>query len=334
MNNFLEKEKIQFIRKEIKTSLLDHFIPSPGNAYIPGSLQSKNLLKYLGIIVGIKILVITILFIFYPSPATLTESIEEELIKLINESRITANIHPIEKNTILENAARKKVADMVEKSYFSHNSPDKRKPWDFINQNLYRYRAAGENLAMGFIEAKNAHQALMQSPSHKKIILNNRYNEIGIAVSYGKIAGKETTVLVEFFGSLEPRDQYLERTNKTEKNNNVPYVSTNPSLKIEARNNNGIIAGEEIDFDELETPEALITLPEIETKRNTVNNFINFSNKVLYIFLFYLSFSFLFNIFIHIRIQKPKVILQSFLTLLIALFVTFKGFHFLETLFL
>lgn len=327
-----EKERIQFIRKEIKTSICDHFIPSPNNAYIPGSLQSKNLLRYLGILLGLKILVITTLFLFYPSPAKLTQEIEEELMKLINDSRAALGIHPVEKNTILKGAAEKKVADMLEKSYFSHDSPDKQKPWNFIDRDLYHYRAAGENLAMGFIGAEVAHKALMQSPSHKKIILNERYNEIGIAVSYGKIEGKDTTLLSEFFGSVEPRDQYLERVHKSGEKKNIPYVSKNPSMPGEASTNDGIVAGKEIDLDEFETPSAIITLPEVETEREKVNTLLNFSTKVLYLLLFYLALSFLFNVFIHIRIQKPKVILQSLLTLFIAIIITLKGFHFIGAL--
>jgi hypothetical protein len=41
----------------------------------------------------------------------------------------------------------------------------------------------------------------MASPSHKENLLSPRYQEIGIAVVEGNLAGVETTIIVQFFGT-------------------------------------------------------------------------------------------------------------------------------------
>jgi uncharacterized protein YkwD len=59
---------------------------------------------------------------------------------------------------------------------------------------------------MNFTSADSVHQALMNSPSHKKNLLNPKYDEVGLAMATGYIDGKKTNVLVEFFSyrKVEP----------------------------------------------------------------------------------------------------------------------------------
>ena len=51
----------------------------------------------------------------------------------------------------------------------------------------------------------------MNSPLHKKNILNGKYTEIGIAVETGMVNGKEKTFVVQMFGS--PRNSFLSLNN-------------------------------------------------------------------------------------------------------------------------
>ena len=79
---------------------------------------------------------------------------------------------------------------MVQKDYFSHNSPQYGSPFDMIKSNGIVYKVAGENIA-GNIENAKAIDAWMNSENHKANILNKSYNYTGIAVvsspKYGKI---------------------------------------------------------------------------------------------------------------------------------------------------
>ena len=100
----------------------------------------------------------------------------------------------------MQKAAEEKAQDMIDNNYFAHISPQGKSPWDWINKNNYNYRYAGENLAIGFANAKEQQQAWMDSPTHKKNILNKNYDETGVAVKQGVIDGHEAIVVVQMFG--------------------------------------------------------------------------------------------------------------------------------------
>jgi hypothetical protein len=65
----------------------------------------------------------------------------------------------------------------------------------------YAYKAAGENLAINFTDAKEQQSAWMESKTHRANILNANYREIGVAVVEGKIDGQHSIVTVQLFGT-------------------------------------------------------------------------------------------------------------------------------------
>ena len=131
-----------------------------------------------------------------------TEDINtERMIRLTNESRVEAGVAPLSVNEKLMLAADKKADDMFRLQYFEHNSPSGVNPWYFIRSSGYKYRYAEENIAMDFITSDGVQKALMENPTHKRNILNERYNEIGVAVKSGTMNGKKTILIVYHFGS-------------------------------------------------------------------------------------------------------------------------------------
>lgn len=124
-----------------------------------------------------------------------------DVIALANSARAKEGLAPLSENAKLSAAARNKAEDMLKNDYFAHTSPKGVTPWAWIKQEGYQYKAAGENLAINFTDAKEQHSAWMKSASHRANILNSQYQEIGVAVVKGKIDGKESIVTVEFFGT-------------------------------------------------------------------------------------------------------------------------------------
>jgi len=53
---------------------------------------------------------------------------------------------------LLEQAAQLKANDMAEKGYFAHTSPDGKTPWEWLKDVSYPFLAAGENLAVNFLD--------------------------------------------------------------------------------------------------------------------------------------------------------------------------------------
>jgi hypothetical protein len=124
-----------------------------------------------------------------------------DIVRLTNEQRTAAGLQPLSLDSKLSEAAAKKGSDMFAKNYWSHVSPAGTQPWYFITDSGYSYRYAGENLARDFSAASSVVQAWMNSPTHKENLLNSRYQDIGVAVIDGQLEGRETTLVVQMFGT-------------------------------------------------------------------------------------------------------------------------------------
>jgi len=125
----------------------------------------------------------------------------DEVIRLTNEKRVTNGLSTLTTNATLSQAAQAKGADMLNKDYWAHVAPDGTQPWYFFTSFGYQYRFAGENLARDFSDPTSAVDAWMASPSHKENLLSTKYKEIGVAVVEGDLAGVDTTIIVQFFGT-------------------------------------------------------------------------------------------------------------------------------------
>lgn len=114
---------------------------------------------------------------------TLTAA-EQEMLKLLNESRAQNNLAPLKVDMELTNVARIKAQDMIDNNYFSHNSPKYGNPFDMMKSFGVKYVQAGENIA-GNQSVPNAENALMNSPGHRKNILSPDYTHIGLGIQKG-----------------------------------------------------------------------------------------------------------------------------------------------------
>ncbi|OGE86034.1 MAG: hypothetical protein A3J48_03310 [Candidatus Doudnabacteria bacterium RIFCSPHIGHO2_02_FULL_46_11] len=129
------------------------------------------------------------------------------LIKVLNQDRAAAGIHPLRRSPLLERAANLKAADMVAAGYFAHTSPLGFDPWHWFRQANYEYIYAGENLALDFDNAEAVEQAWMESPKHRENILSAEYEEVGYAITEGTFSDingiqktRSGTIIVQLFG--------------------------------------------------------------------------------------------------------------------------------------
>lgn len=145
----------------------------------------------------------------------------QEVVNLTNQKRAEAGLSALSFNQTLSSAAYTKGRDMIDRDYWAHVAPDGTQPWKFFSQFGYKYRYAGENLARDFSNAQDAVNAWMSSPTHKENILNPKYKEIGIGVVEGDLAGSDTTIIVQFFGST-----YADKVVEPLADNSVSTVAT------------------------------------------------------------------------------------------------------------
>lgn len=186
--------------KRVKHHAKHFFIPHSGNDHKPHALRAPAIRIYASLLILIKLFVTGFLFLAYPSLGEFASITTSEILVLTNASRSQENVAPLTLNVKLNQAAQLKAQDMIADNYFAHTAPDGTKPWAFLKEAGYSYQAAGENLAMDFTNAESVHTAFMNSPSHQKNILNSKYTEMGIAIISGKLDGRDTILLVEFFG--------------------------------------------------------------------------------------------------------------------------------------
>src|SRR5260221_204049 len=124
-----------------------------------------------------------------------------EVERLTNVQRASNGLAPVTDNPVLDSGALAKGRDMLAKGYWAHVAPDGTQPWAFFISAGYSYRYAGENLARDFSDANSAVNAWMASPTHRANMLSANYKEIGIGVVEGNLAGVDTTIIVQFFGT-------------------------------------------------------------------------------------------------------------------------------------
>ncbi len=124
-----------------------------------------------------------------------------QVIKLTNIERQNRGLPLLNTDSQLSLAALQKAQDMFASNYWAHVSQAGTTPWSFITKNGYSYRYAGENLARDFTTPESVVKAWIDSPSHKENLLSNRYQDIGVAVLDGQLNGRETTLVVQMFGT-------------------------------------------------------------------------------------------------------------------------------------
>jgi len=109
---------------------------------------------------------------------------EKLMIDLVNKERAKLGLKALSVDMRLTQLARKKSQDMIDKNYFSHDSPTYGSPFDMMAAAGITYRTAGENLA-GASTVERAHEALMQSEGHRRNILNPAFTHIGVGAIKG-----------------------------------------------------------------------------------------------------------------------------------------------------
>ncbi|MDP2930100.1 MAG: CAP domain-containing protein [bacterium] len=186
--------------KHIFSQLKPVFLPCRANNFTPIFLQRRFLIYYGLTFIVLQMIVFPFYYLF-PKTLFFADIVSSALLQLTNQDRRAIGISPLKENPILVQAAFAKAQDMLSKGYFSHTSPAGVTPWYWLKIRGYSYRAAGENLAIGFVESEEVQNAWENSPSHMQNLLNPKYQEIGIAVVRGNFNGKSTTIVVQYFGA-------------------------------------------------------------------------------------------------------------------------------------
>lgn len=110
---------------------------------------------------------------------------EKQVIYLTNQERKKRGLAPLKANWELSRVARYKARDMRDNNYFSHQSPTYGSPFTMMKNFGISYTSAAENIAAGQSTPQKVVNAWMNSPGHRRNILNPAYTEIGVGFAKG-----------------------------------------------------------------------------------------------------------------------------------------------------
>jgi uncharacterized YkwD family protein len=108
---------------------------------------------------------------------------QEKVLMLVNKERVSRGIKELEPDEMLSIVATIKSADMAQKNYFSHQSPTYGTPYQLLDMLGVKYYFAGENIAYGQKTPEAVVKAWMNSESHKRNILNEKYTKLGVGIA-------------------------------------------------------------------------------------------------------------------------------------------------------
>jgi hypothetical protein len=122
------------------------------------------------------------------------------IIEETNRQRDLLGRDVLIENEKLNNIADVKLDDMFEKQYFAHISPQGEGVSDIADQYQYKFLLVGDNLALGnYRDDEDVVRAWMNSPGHRKNILEPKYKEIGVAAKEGIYRDKKIWMAVQVF---------------------------------------------------------------------------------------------------------------------------------------
>jgi uncharacterized protein YkwD len=128
--------------------------------------------------------------------------VQEEMLARINAARKKAGLQPLLENPLLDKAAQRHAEDMLARGYFAHRSPAGTTVRERSKAAGYDWRTIGENLAYGQTSVEEVVQTWLESPGHRRNILNPDFRELGVGLAMGRGAdGKYQVLWVQNFGA-------------------------------------------------------------------------------------------------------------------------------------
>ncbi len=122
----------------------------------------------------------------------------QDLLFFTNQERLRMGLPELRYNKDLEKAAQRHAVDMAKKNYFSHDGQDGSDLKDRVALTEYRYTNVGENLFWRTPDNDPAYavQGWMESPGHRKNMLDQQFTEIGLGYAVDQANGKHYYVQV------------------------------------------------------------------------------------------------------------------------------------------
>lgn len=104
---------------------------------------------------------------------------ESELLRLVNDHRLTIGLAPLLPSTRLGDAARAHARHMIDHRFFAHASPEGLTPASRLSLVNVDWSSVGENIAAGYSTPQAVFEAWMASPDHRANIDSDKFIHAG-----------------------------------------------------------------------------------------------------------------------------------------------------------
>jgi len=128
------------------------------------------------------------------------EEVCSQMLKRVNAERASAGLPPLTLDPRLNAAAQRHAEDMLQRSYYSHISPDGSAPIDRARRSGYAARLVAENIARGPTSVDEVMDNWLASPEHRRNLLHPGFTELGVGVAVGRNSVGNTVLWVQDFG--------------------------------------------------------------------------------------------------------------------------------------
>ncbi len=125
-------------------------------------------------------------------------SVIEEVVNIVNNERRRAGLSPLRIHSRLNAAAQAHSNDMARNNFFSHTGSDSSSFGDRMRRFGYNFSRGGENIAAGQSSPQQVMESWMNSPGHRRNILNGNFSDIGVGFTRG---GRYGTYWTQNFGA-------------------------------------------------------------------------------------------------------------------------------------
>jgi uncharacterized protein YkwD len=129
------------------------------------------------------------------------EKIRAEMLARVNAVRKKAGAPALRSNTGLDQAAQRHAQDMLARDYFAHESPEGKTVRERARAAGYDWRRIGENIAEGQFSVDEVMATWMNSPGHRRNILDPAFKELGVGLALGRSGKSHQVVWAQAFGT-------------------------------------------------------------------------------------------------------------------------------------
>ncbi|WP_301107698.1 S-layer homology domain-containing protein [Sporosarcina sp.] len=119
-------------------------------------------------------------------PAVPQPSLADQTIKNVNKSRTAAKVKPLQTDEALNKIATAKAVDMAKYENLSHTSTTYGNVEQMLAKFNYKWKAYGENIAVGYKTADGVTKAWLESAGHAENLLSPVFTHMGAGTATDK----------------------------------------------------------------------------------------------------------------------------------------------------